>query len=191
MPLVTSVPVQPPLAVQAVALVLDQVSIEEPPESMVVGLADNATVGVGPEIFTVTVAVWLTGVPAEFVTVRVYVVVTAGETLTAVPLLAGRLPGVITPVPLSKTPVRLDVPPGFTAVGLAVKLVMTGTTGVVTVGFAHPVMATKRRLKINETREVPATRFIAPPITEANKGESSVSRTATILRSLAGFPYAA
>jgi hypothetical protein len=56
-PLVPSVPVQPPLAVQAVASVLDQVSVDEPPESMVVGLADNVTVGAGPEIFTVTVAV--------------------------------------------------------------------------------------------------------------------------------------
>jgi len=104
--------------------------------------------------------------------VRVYVVVTAGETLTAVPLVAGRLPGVITPVPLSKTPVRLASPPAFTAVGLAVKLVMAGTEGEVRVGFAHPVRATKRKLKINATRGVPATRFIAPPITEAAQGGS-------------------
>ena len=38
-PLVASVPVQPPDAVQDVALLLDQVSVELPPGAIVVGLA--------------------------------------------------------------------------------------------------------------------------------------------------------
>jgi hypothetical protein len=38
-PLVASVPVQPPDAVHEVASVLDQVSVELPPEGIVVGLA--------------------------------------------------------------------------------------------------------------------------------------------------------
>jgi hypothetical protein len=52
-PLVVSVPVHPPLAVQDVALVLDQVNIELAPDAIVVGLAVSVTVGVGA---TVTVA---------------------------------------------------------------------------------------------------------------------------------------
>ena len=44
-PLVALVPVQPPPAVHEVALVEDQVAIEIWPEVMLVGLAENATVG--------------------------------------------------------------------------------------------------------------------------------------------------
>ena len=43
MPLVGSAPVQPPLAVQEVALVLDQVSVELAPNAMVFGLAVSVT----------------------------------------------------------------------------------------------------------------------------------------------------
>jgi hypothetical protein len=49
-PLVGLVPVQPPPAVHEVALVEDQVTVEMLPEVMLVGLAENATVGsVGPD----------------------------------------------------------------------------------------------------------------------------------------------
>jgi hypothetical protein len=44
-PLVALVPVQPPPAVHEVALVEDQVAIEIWPEVMLVGVAENATVG--------------------------------------------------------------------------------------------------------------------------------------------------
>ena len=44
-PLVAFVPVQPPAAVHEVALVADQVTVEILPEVMLVGLAENATVG--------------------------------------------------------------------------------------------------------------------------------------------------
>jgi hypothetical protein len=44
-PLVAFVPVQPPLAVHEIALVEDQVTVEVLPEIMLVGFADNATVG--------------------------------------------------------------------------------------------------------------------------------------------------
>jgi len=46
-PLVAFVPVQPPPAVHEVALVEDQDTIEILPEVMLVGLAENATVGGG------------------------------------------------------------------------------------------------------------------------------------------------
>ena len=66
--------------------------------------------------------------------------VVLGETLTGDPLVAGRFPGVITPVPLAKTPVRLAGLPDVTLAGLAMKLVMVGGVGV-TVTVAVCVIA--------------------------------------------------
>ena len=56
-----------------------------------------------------------------------------GLTLTGVPLVAGRLPGVITPVPLAKTAVRLELPPTVIVAGLATKLVIAGAGTTITV----------------------------------------------------------
>ena len=123
-PLIASAPVQPPLAVQDVAFVLDQVRVELPPEEMAVGLADSVTVGAAG--FTVTVAVWVAAAPAAFVTVREYIVVTGGVTLTVCPLVTAMFPGAMTPVPLAKTAVKLEELPVVIAAGLAVKLVMAG-----------------------------------------------------------------
>ena len=123
-PLIASAPVQPPLAVQEVAFVLDQVRVELPPEEMAVGLADSVTVGAAG--FTVTVAVWVAAAPAAFVTVREYIVVTGGVTLTVCPLVTAMFPGAMTPVPLAKTAVKLEELPVVIAAGLAVKLVMAG-----------------------------------------------------------------
>jgi hypothetical protein len=68
----------------------------------------------------------VTEAPLDEVTVSTYDVVTEGETFTAVPLVTARLPGVITPLPFEKTPVRLALPPAATVVGLAVKLAIAG-----------------------------------------------------------------
>ena len=50
----------------------------------------------------------------------------AGVTLTAVPLVTGRFPGVMTPVPLAKTPVKLAVAPAAIDTGFATKLAIVG-----------------------------------------------------------------
>jgi hypothetical protein len=63
--------------------------------------------------------------------------VSDGVTLTAVPLVAGRFPGVITPVPPLKTPVRLAVAPAAIDAGLAAKLVIAGAA--TTTGFTVTV----------------------------------------------------
>jgi hypothetical protein len=55
-PLIASVPLQPPDAEQEVVFVEDQVSVEAAPLATVVGLADKVTVGAA--VFTVTVADW-------------------------------------------------------------------------------------------------------------------------------------
>ncbi len=46
LPFVVCVPVQPPLATQDVAFVLDQVRVEPPPAVIEAGLAVNVTLGV-------------------------------------------------------------------------------------------------------------------------------------------------
>lgn len=56
-----------------------------------------------------------------------------GLTLTAVPLVTVRLPGVITPVPLANTAVRLELDPELIVAGLAPKLVIVGAGTTVTV----------------------------------------------------------
>jgi hypothetical protein len=53
-------------------------------------------------------------------------VVVVGLTLTGVPLVTARLPGVIIPVPLAKTAVRLELPPAVIVAGAATKLVTVG-----------------------------------------------------------------
>ncbi len=67
-PLVASVPLQPPLAEHELAFVVDQVSVDDPPDEIVVGLAFNVTVGGGggaDDLTVILVDVW--AVPAEFV----------------------------------------------------------------------------------------------------------------------------
>ena len=58
-----------------------------------------------------------------------------GLTLTATPLVAGRLPGVMTPVPFAKTPVRKVLPPVVMVVALEVKLLIVGAAFTVTVAI--------------------------------------------------------
>jgi hypothetical protein len=67
-PLVGSAPLQPPEAMQVVALVADHVSIEAAPFATVAGLAVNVTAG--GCVLTVTVAVWA-ALPPDPVQVKV------------------------------------------------------------------------------------------------------------------------
>jgi hypothetical protein len=75
-PLVAFVPLQPPEAVQDVALVELQVNVEDPPLVVVVGLAVRMAVGTGL-VVTVTVAAAGVLVPPAPVQVNEYVVVAA------------------------------------------------------------------------------------------------------------------
>ena len=56
-PLVALVPLQRPLAVHRVALVVDQLNVEALPLAMAIGLTPKVRVGNGDGV-TVTVAVW-------------------------------------------------------------------------------------------------------------------------------------
>ena len=72
-PLVAWLPDQPPEAVQAVALALDQFNVEALPLTMELGLADRLTVGAGAGAVTDTVAACVALPPAP-VHVTEYVV---------------------------------------------------------------------------------------------------------------------
>jgi hypothetical protein len=63
-------------------------------------------------------------------------VVAVGLTVTPVPLAAVRLPGVMTPVPFAKTPVRVVLDPVVMVDGLASKLLIVGAEVTVTVAVA-------------------------------------------------------
>jgi len=124
-PLVASVPVQPPPAVQEVAFVLDQVRVELLPEAIVVSLAVSVTVGATGAAVTVTVA----AAPVVLSDTEVAVSVTAfgkgafagAAYLTDVDEMFERVPHVI---PLQPAPERLQVTPIFweSLVSVAVKL---------------------------------------------------------------------
>jgi hypothetical protein len=64
-PLSPLAPLQPPDALQEVALVLDQVSVEEAPEFTVLGVALSVTVGAVLETVTVADCVALPPLPVQ------------------------------------------------------------------------------------------------------------------------------
>jgi hypothetical protein len=110
-PLVVSVPVHPPLAVQDVALVLDQVNVELAPDAIVVGLAESVAVGAAAAVM-VTVAVALLVLSATEVAVKVTVfgegAIAGAEYVTDVAVTCDSVPHV---EPLQPAPARLQVTP--------------------------------------------------------------------------------
>ncbi len=64
-PLVPKVPLQAPVAVQEVALVDDQVSVELEPLAMLVGLAARVTVGAGESTVTIAACTALPPLPVH------------------------------------------------------------------------------------------------------------------------------
>jgi hypothetical protein len=134
-------PVPPVKTPVRFVLMPDGIEAELAPKLVIEGAATACT-----EAAAVTDAV-----PPEPVTVSVYAVVTplGGVTLTAVPLVTARLPGVTTPVPFEKTPVSLTVPPLVTAAALEVKLEIEGGVEPPPVLLVppHPEIKRKPRLK--------------------------------------------
>ncbi len=124
-------PLHPPEAVQAVALVEDQVSVAALPLATLDGLALNDTVGAGAAE-TVTVADCDAEPPAP-VHVRVNFVVAVRAAVDFVPVVASeplQPPDAVQPVALVDDQVSADVAPLLTVAGLAVRV--TAGAGVVT-----------------------------------------------------------
>ena len=93
--------------------------------------------------------------------------VVAGLTLAGVPFVTARLPGVITPVPLAKTAVRLELAPAVMAAGFATKLVIVGAGGagvIEGVDPPQPVRSPKPRLRTRTLAAQTTTRFTIFPL---------------------------
>ncbi len=123
-PPVASVPLHPPLAVQEVAFVLDQLKVEPLPKITVVGLAVNVTVGAGAFKVTVVDAFPVAPFPLQ---VNVYVVVAAGVTVTD-PLVASeplQPPDAVQAVAFVLDHVNVEPAPAATLVGFAVNVTVT------------------------------------------------------------------
>jgi hypothetical protein len=149
-PLIT---VRAPGVTTPVPLAKTPVRLAEPPAVIATGVAVKLVI-VGAGGFTVTFAVCTAEPPVEFVIVRIYVVVCAGETLTGVPLVTPKFPGVMTPVPLVKTAVKLVVPPAVITAGLATKLVIVGAEpNDPPPKELHPVRTAKGKKRRNGRKE--------------------------------------
>ncbi len=134
-PLVALVPDQAPEAVQAVALVDDQVNVEAVPLATVLGAAAKLTVGVGVLTETVTDWVALPPVPVQ-VSANVAAAVSAPVDCEPLnPLAPDQPPEAVHEVALVDDQVNVDAAPLATVVGLALRL----TTAV---GFALTVTVT-------------------------------------------------
>jgi hypothetical protein len=129
-PLIASEPLHAPDAVQAVALVEDQVRVDVPPWATLLGLAAIETLGAAAE--TVTVADCAAEPPAP-VQVRVNFVVAVRVGVACEPAVASeplQPPEAVQAVALVDDHVNADAAPLLTVVGFAVKV--TAGAGVVT-----------------------------------------------------------
>jgi len=131
-PLVASLPLHPPEAVQDVALVDDQDSVELPPLAMVLGLALKLTVGAAE--VTVTVAD-CAALPPPPVQVRVYVVFALSAPVECEPLvgwLPDQPPDAAQEVAFVVDQLKVELLPLTTELGLAARLTVGAGAGEVT-----------------------------------------------------------
>jgi hypothetical protein len=130
LPIVGSLPDQPPEAVQLLALLDDQLSIADPPLLTVVGLALRPTVG-GAE--TLIVTDWL-ALPPGPLQARVKVVVALSAPVLVLPLvgsLPDQPPEAVQLLALVEDQLSIADPPLLTVVGVALRLTV-GLTGAET-----------------------------------------------------------
>ncbi|HZF16519.1 MAG TPA: hypothetical protein VE046_11295 [Steroidobacteraceae bacterium] len=136
-PAVALAPVQAPDAVQAAALVVLQVRVEDAPLATLVGAALRFTVGAGFAV-TVTVADFIV-VPPVPVHDSVYVLVAVNAPVLAVPVsgwLPDHAPPAVHVVALEEDQVRIEAAPLKTLVGLAVSETVGGAGSAVVVTVA-------------------------------------------------------
>jgi hypothetical protein len=155
-PLAASAPLQPPEAVQAVALVELQVSVEAPPLVTEVGFAASVAVGADP---TLTVAVAVALEPPGPVQINEYEVADVRGPVLRVPLTASapvQPPEAVQDVASVELHVSVEAAPLSMVVGLAAS-VAVGTGATVTVTDA--VLVPPAPVQVNEY-EVVAVRAL-------------------------------
>ena len=90
--------------------------------------------------------------------------VAVGVTAMLTPLVAGRLPGVMTPVPSAKIPNKVELDPSVMEVGFAVKLVMVGKIVVVALDAPpQPVKLAMPRPRVMASGIRTRIRFMGSP----------------------------
>jgi hypothetical protein len=168
-------PLQPPVAVHAVALVELHVRVAAPPAAMGFGLTVRVTAaGGGVTGVTVTVAVAALLAPPAPLQVNEYVVLAVSAPLDTLPLVACA-PANVPPVPvqavaLVELHVSLEAPPALTAAGLALSVAVAGGVTAVTVTVTVAgLLLPPAPLQVNEyvvvavSAPVETLPLIAPP----------------------------
>jgi hypothetical protein len=131
-------PLQPPDAKQLVALLLDQVSVEEAPAFTLLGAALSVTIGATPETVMVTDCVADPPAPVQVTSYSVVLVRTGVCQTALVGTFPRQLPTVAKQaVALADVQVRVDLPPLLMVVGAALKVTdgaagAAGAAGVAT-----------------------------------------------------------
>jgi hypothetical protein len=139
LPEVALLPAQPPEAVQDVAFVEDQVSVDDPPLATDVGFAEIDMVGAGSNTVTVADALCDPPDPVQ-VRLKVLLLVSAPEpSLPEVALAPDQPPEAVQDVAFVEDQLSVAVPPLATELGLAVS--DTVGTGVCT-AVAPPLVST-------------------------------------------------
>ena len=155
LPLVGSLPDQPPEALQLVALVDDQLSVDAPPLLTLEGLAVRLTVGFGGGAETLTVTDWV-ALPPDPLQVSAKVVVALSAPVLAL-LLVGSLPDqppeAVQLFAFVEDQLSIADPPLLTLVGVALRL----TVGLTTAAFTVIAKAGK------EANELPSLTLITMP----------------------------
>ena len=128
-PLNPLVPLQPPDAAQDVALVLDQVSVAEPPEFTLLGVALSVTVGAAPATVTVTDCVADPPDPLQVNSYSVVLVRVPVDTVPLVGMLPCHPPAALQLFASDEVQVSVELPPLITVVGVAVSVTDVGVGG--------------------------------------------------------------
>ena len=128
-PLNPLVPLQPPDAAQDVALVLDQVSVAEPPEFTLLGVALSVTVGAAGATVTVTDCVADPPDPLQVNSYSVVLVKVPVDTVPLVGMLPCHPPAALQLFASDEVQVSVELPPLITVVGVAVSVTEVGVGG--------------------------------------------------------------
>jgi hypothetical protein len=129
LPEVALLPVQAPEAVQEVASVDDQLSVDEPPLTTEVGFAVSDTMGTGSVAVTLADALALPPGPVQLIVQVLEVVNAPLDWLPEVALAPDHAPDAVQPVALVDDQLSVDEPPMTTELGFAVSDTV-GTAGV-------------------------------------------------------------
>lgn len=113
-------------------------------------------------------------------------VVAVGLTFTGSPLVAGRLPGLITPVPFAKTPVSAVLVPVVMFAEFAVKLLMEGGGGgggVLDDPPPHPLKPARIMPRVKASEVSTRRRFMSSPfLGQANQVRQDSHNSAALAK---------